>query len=174
MTMAKSPVPDDPEPTPPPAGEASPRKRKAVGGKIRKRADEQTVKTADKGGGGRSVAKTIPPAGKTKAGAKAPAKGARKASDRPAVRKAKAPHGKTNGKKPRLLPRKAFLVAATLHDGEAVTGLRVYAAVVRSAEAALAAVRTEIGEAATVELTGSLSTRMAKTLGLTADEIRQI
>ena len=174
MTMAKSPVPDDPEPAPPPAGKSSPRKRKAVGGKIRKRADEEAVKTADKDGGGRSVAKTIPPAGKTKAGAKASVKGARKASDRPAVRKAKALHGKTTGKKPRLLPRKAFLVAATLHDGEAVTGLRVYAAVVRSPEAALAAVRTEIGEAATVELTGSLSTRMARTLGLTADEIRQI
>lgn len=134
---------------------------------------------------------TIPPPGKTKARAKSgPRRGAaaKPGSGKPRSGKNRGQAGKTKpsregksaqgkpaqGKKVRLAPRKAFLIAATLaRDGDA-PNLRVYAAVVRSAEAALAAVRGEVGDEAAVELTGSLSTRMAKTLGLRPDEIRQI
>lgn len=70
--------------------------------------------------------------------------------------------------------RRTFLVAATMQGEGGDPDLRVFAAVKRTPEEAIAAVRGELGPAAAVELTGKLSNRMAKTLGLKLDEIRQI
>ncbi len=80
----------------------------------------------------------------------------------------------TAGGKARQPARKTYLVAATMPDGAATPHLRVFAAVKRSPAEALAAVKEALGAEISVELTGKLSNRMAKTLGLKLDEIRQI
>ncbi len=80
----------------------------------------------------------------------------------------------TVGGKARRPAQKTFLVAATMPHDAATPHLRVFAAVKRSPAEALAAVKESLGAEISVELTGKLSNRMAKTLGLKLDEIRQI
>lgn len=74
----------------------------------------------------------------------------------------------------RLAPRKTFLVAVTIPEGFEEPGLHVYAVLVREPAEALSTVRDQLGEGIHVELTGKLSGRISKTLGLRPDEIRRI
>lgn len=74
----------------------------------------------------------------------------------------------------RLPPRKTFLVAVTLPEGSEEAGLHVYAVLMRGPAEALLAVRNQFGEGVQIELTGKLSGRISKTLGLRPDEIRRI
>ena len=109
------------------------------------------------------------PSSKAKKAARA--KGSRKkaVAKPPSKRSAKA-----SVKKSRRPARKTFLVAATRTDVDGATALQVYTAVTRSPAEALAAVRAELGPDVAVELTGKLSNRMAKSLGLKPDEVRAI
>ena len=77
-------------------------------------------------------------------------------------------------KSKRLPPRKTFLIAATFPEGVEQAGLHVYAVVKRGPAEALSAVRDHLGDLVKVEMTGKLSGRMSKILGLKPDEIRQI
>ena len=88
----------------------------------------------------------------------------------------KAKPGKKTGKRTgaRRPPPQTFLVAATVPEGDGSTGLGVYAAVTRTPAEALNAVRDLIGADAPVGLTGKLSGRMAKALGLKPGEVRRI
>lgn len=81
------------------------------------------------------------------------------------------PRRSTKQRKP---PRQTFLVAATIAAGDGPPRLRVYAVVVRGPAEALDAVRAEIGPDIPLELTGKLSNRMSKALGLKADEVRPV
>lgn len=88
--------------------------------------------------------------------------------------KAKKPPRKPGRSAKRTPPRQTFLVAATLAAGDGPPRLRVYAAVVRGPAEALAAVRAVLGPDASVELTGKLSNRTAKALGLEPGEVRLV
>lgn len=79
--------------------------------------------------------------------------------------------GKRDGRRP---PAKTFLVAATVPDGGEPVKLQVYAAVARGPGEALAAVKAKLGAGATIGLTGKLSGRMARSLGLKTGEVRRI
>lgn len=123
----------------------------------KKAAAQAKPKDRAKGGTRRTAPETAPPRGKA-------AKGAAGGPAKEGPSQKAAP----------LARRKTFLVAVRLPQADAPALLRVYAAVKRSAADALMAVQDELGAEAAVELTGSLSTRMARTLGLKAEEVRLI
>ncbi|UMY17016.1 hypothetical protein MMB17_20580 [Methylobacterium organophilum] len=125
----------------------------------KKAAAQAKPKDRAKGGTRRTGPETAPPRGKA-----AKAKGAAGGPAKEGPSQKAAP----------LARRKTFLVAVRLPQADAPALLRVYAAVKRSAADALMAVQDELGAEAAVELTGSLSTRMARTLGLKAEEVRLI
>lgn len=128
---------------------------------------------------GAAKARTRPKGAKPKPTAKSGGKKRSAAGMEPAAEasvagpspKPKPKPGRSAKRKP---PRQTFLVAATFVAGDGPPRLRVYAAVVRGAAEALAAVRAELGPEVPVELTGKLSNRMAKALGLKPDEVRPV
>ena len=143
----------------PDAAGAEPRGKKAAGRNASSK--RASGKRASGKGANSKKAAEAPPAGA------APEMPAKRAARKTAKRSASA-------KKARLPSRKTFLVAATRLSDDGTTVLQVYAAVTRSPAEALAAARAELGPEVAVELTGKLSNRMAKGLGLEPGALRPI